>query len=939
MIVGLIGYTHCYGVPMITRNSMRKTALAALLMTTILTACGGESPEKMLASARDYMAKSDNKAAVIQLKNALQGDPNLAEARFLLGKALLDSGDPASAEIELRKASDLKHPADQVVPLLAHTLLVLGQSRKVIDDFAAKSLSSPEGQADLQTSVGQAYLATGKPDAARKAFDAALAASPDYAPALIGQARLLGGNQDIAGALAKVATALEKSPRSFEGWQLKGDLLTFQREFKDAADAYRKALEIKADYLPAHSALTARYLEEGKLDEATKQLEAMRKFAPKHPQTVYLQAQLFYRQKNFKGAQETLQQFLKVVPDSPPALQLAGVVEYELKSYTLAESYLQKALPKTPELGVARRVLTATYLRSGQPAKALATLQPVLDKISGDSNMLALAGEVFVQNGDVDKAEEYFAKAAALDPTNNRKRTSVALTHLVMGETESAYRELEEIASVDTGVTADLALIASQLKTRQFDQALKSIDALQKKQPESPLAYHLRATALLGKGDTAAARKEFAQALSLNPGYFPAAASLANLDLAEKNPEEARKRFESVLAKDPGNVQALLSLAGLRARSGGKADEVADLINKAVKASPADAGPRLALIGLYLNAKENNKALAAAQDALSVMPNSPDVLDAAGRAQQIAGDFNQALATYGKLSAIVPKSPQPYLRMAEIHVAAKDKDAAMQSLRKALSTKADSIEAQRGIMMLELDAGRTDEALAVARQVQKQRPKEAVGFVLEGDVFALKKKWSEAATVYRNGIKQSGATELAIKLHAVLTADRGAGEADRFAASWLKEHAKDMQFQLYLAEAATAQKNFAVASKYYRALVDAQPENPALLNNLAWSMAQNKDPKAIDYAEKANKLAPDQPAFMDTLGVLLVDKGDTARGLELLRKAVAAAPQGPMLRFNLARALIKAGKKDEAKKELDELAKLGDRFAAQAEVTKLLKGL
>ena len=155
----------------------------------------------------------------------------------------------------------------------------------------------------------------------------------------------------------------------------------------------------------------------------------------------------------------------------------------------------------------------------------------------------------------------------------------------------------------------------------------------------------------------------------------------------------------------------------------------------------------------------------------------------------------------------------------------------------------------------------------------------------------------------------------------------------------MKEHTKDLQFRLYLAEAATARKDYATASKYYRVLVDAQPNNPAMLNNLAWALAQNKDPKAIEFAEKANKLAPDQPALMDTLGVLLVDKGDTARGLELLQKAVSLAPQSALIRFNFAKALVKAGKKDEAKRELDELAKLGDKFPAQAEVAKLLQGL
>jgi hypothetical protein len=45
------------------------------------------------------------------------------------------------------------------------------------------------------------------------------------------------------------------------------------------------------------------------------------------------------------------------------------------------------------------------------------------------------------------------------------------------------------------------------------------------------------------------------------------------------------------------------------------------------------------------------------------------------------------------------------------------------------------------------------------------------------------------------------------------------------------------------------------------------------------------------------------------------------------------APQASPIRLNYAKALIKAGKKDEARSELDQLAKLGDKFPAQAEVT------
>ncbi len=926
-----------------TRNSLhalRHTGVSALLAALLLAGCGGGTPDSMLTSAKDYLAKNDPKAAVIQLKNALQKNPDLAEARFLLGKALLESGDPTGAEVELRKAEDLRHPADQVVPLLARTFLALGEASKVSKDLSKAELTTPAAKADLQASVGKAHLMLGKPDLAEAAFKAALDAQPDYPPAVLGEARLKASRNDFQGALVLLDSALQKSPKLYEAWLLKGDLLNARPDAEAALQAFRQAAEAKPDFLPAHSRIVGQLLSAGKIDEAGQQVEVMKKVAPNHPETLYQRALLAYQKKDLTQAREAVQLMLRLIPESPLGLQLAGAIEYEQKAYPQAETYLVKAVAKTQELSMARRLLIATYLRVGQPMKAHAVLEPVLDKIDKDSNMLALAGQVFMQTGQVDKAGDYFAKAAALDPKNTGKRTSLAMVNLAKGDAEGAFRDLEEVAAADTGNRADLALIAAHIQRREFDAALKAIAALEKKQPNQPLTHNLRGATLLGKRDTTAARKSFEQALALDAGYFPAAANLANLDLSEKKPEEARKRFESVLAKDPKSVPAHLALAQMSAKAGGSTEEVAALIRKAIAANPSESAPRQALIGHFLSRKDLKSALSAAQDAVAALPDKPDILDVAARAQQAAGDHNQALATLGRLAAIRPDSPVPYLRMAEVEVAAKNKDAALQSLQKALKVKPDSLEAQRGIMMLELGANRTKEALAIAHEVQRQRPKEAVGYVFEGDAHASRRAWPEAIAAYTNGLRAvPGSTDLAIKLHAAQRSGNGPAAADKLAETWLKEHAKDASFRLYLAEDAGVRKDYATAAKYYRSVLELQPNAAAVLNNLAWVSGQAKDPRAIEYAEKANKLAPEQPALMDTLAVLLVEKGDTTRAIDLFKKALARAPEAQQIRLNYAKALLKAGQKSEARKELDELAKLGDKFPLQAEVAQLLQGL
>ena len=451
-----------------TTRTLQLARMSALLITLLVGACGSESPESMLASAKEYFARNDSKAAVIQLKNALQNKPDLAEARFLLGKALLDEGNPVAADVELRKAAELKYAPDQLVPLQARTLLLMGQAKKVIDELGKVELSSADAKADLQTSVGRAHLTTGKVDSAQAAFAAAVAAVPGYGPALIGQARIKAASRDLPGALALLDSALEKSPKLHEALQFKGDILGAQGKAKEAMDTYLKVLQDRPDYLPAHVAVIARHLDGNNLEEAGKQMEALKKVAPAHPQTKFLQAEMLFREKKFKEAQDVVQQYLRVLPDSGPGLQLAGAIEFELKSYATAEKHLLAALPRTPELGMARRLLILTYLRSGQPDKALGVLQPILDKIDKNSSLLALAGEVYMQNGDAAKAGAYFTKSSALDPENKAKQTSVAISHMAQGDTETAFRELEKIAASDSGSRADMALIASQLRARKF---------------------------------------------------------------------------------------------------------------------------------------------------------------------------------------------------------------------------------------------------------------------------------------------------------------------------------------------------------------------------------------------------------------------------------------------------------------------------------------
>lgn len=164
--------------PTSSRPNCSRRMLAVALSALMLVGCT-DSPEQMLESAKGYLEKQDLSAASIQLKNALQENGNLAEARFLLGKVNLEQGDLPGAVKEFERALQLGFAREQIVPLLARALVRSGQFDRVLDEFGAATVSDPKAQAVLLTAVGDARMAKADPTQAGRYYEAALASDPD----------------------------------------------------------------------------------------------------------------------------------------------------------------------------------------------------------------------------------------------------------------------------------------------------------------------------------------------------------------------------------------------------------------------------------------------------------------------------------------------------------------------------------------------------------------------------------------------------------------------------------------------------------------------------------------------------------------------------------------------------------------------------------------
>ena len=906
-------------------NVSVKRGVVAGLCTVLLAACGSDSPEPLIKSARDYLSKDDSNAAIIQLRNALQKAPNNAEARYLLGTALAARRDPASAVKELRRALDLGYPPEQTLPALAQALIDDGDAKELVAEFGGKTLRNPDAEANFKTIIGNAWLSLGKTKEAGGAFAAALAAKPDFPDASLGVATLRAVNRDFEGATKIVDSVLAQPKAPPEASLLKAQLLFAEGQPDAARAVLEKLVEARPAYLPARYRLAALQVARGDFDQASAQVGAIRKISKQGTRAYYFEALIASNKGNLPAAREAIQQVLKGSPGHVPSLVVAGEVELRAGQFNQAEDYLRRALKAAPGLLYAERLLAATYVRMGSPARALEVLQPQLVRGDRDPQLMAVAGEAYLSVGDYPKAAQYFAQTAALDPKNVAARTRLGQARFAEGDTEAAIRDLEAASALDPNVSsADLALVANLLRQKQFDEATAAVGRLEKKQPNNPLVYNLKGIVYLSKRDIGSARESFEHALQIQSDYLPAIGNLAQLDRLDKKPDVARKRYEAILEKEPKNEQALLGYANLVQSLGGEASEVEVLLKKAVTVNPQSIGARLALVSFYTQKGDLKQAQFAAQEANAALPNDPRTLEMLGQVQLAAGDASQAVDTFNKLVAARPGSAEPLLRLARALVVAKDYDRAVEKLRAALAINPELFEASREIVVIYTLSGRPEQALQEIKAIQRRQPGEARGYLLEGEFFGTQLKWSEAESAIKAAQKRApDDSTVALAMHAATTGAGKAAAADAAAEKWLHDHPKDVALRNYLAERAARKQDYKSAARYYQAVAVQQPDNAMYLNNLAWALGELGDPKALAQAEKALALAPTNPAILDTTGVLLVKKGDVTQGLEKLRLAAQRAPNHADIRLHLAKALIKAGDKEAARKELDALVQAG----------------
>jgi putative PEP-CTERM system TPR-repeat lipoprotein len=915
-------------------SGLQAAGCIVALLTIVVSGCGYHDAATFVSSAKKYVAKNDYPSAIIELKNALQKDPDSGEARLLLAGALLELGDAVGAEVEVRKAIALHAPEEKAYPVLARALAVRGEYKKLASELGERKFDDPHARAELAVAFAMGALAQGDSIRGKELADAALKEEPTNISALILQAEIAAKNDDGKAARQFIDAGLQAAPTNLALLLMKSNLEVAEGRLDAARSVLDTALAAHPDSTAARYSLFELAIRTQKLDVAKEQVATLRKKAPKDLRTNYADALLSYAQNDRAHAKEAIQYVVSAAPEYTPALLLSATIDTQAGNFGSAEVALRKVLAKNPDNFNVRRMLAVLYLGTNRPAQALEVLGPALE--SRDPALLRVAGEAYLASGNATRAAEVYERANALDRSNIPSQVRLAQVRLAGGDTARGISALESIASSSEKETsAELALYTEFMRKRQYDKALAEVDAFERKRPASPMVASLRGAAYMAKRDLVRARASFEKALQVPATAEMAAHNLTVIDLQEGKSQAARERYQSMIAKDPKSETLQFELAQVLSVSGAPASEVKAALDKAIVANPASVRARVALVAFEGRTAGPKAAVVAAQAAVAAIPDNPQLVETLGASLLVAGEPNRSIETFRKLVELQPENPLALLRLSEAQVAVKDYAGAITSQRKALALKPDDPRVLAALTKTYVASGQADAALAEAKRLQKEHPQLAAGYALQGDILAASKKWDEAAAAYKAAIDRQPLGGLVVLQYASLQSGGKSAEARALAKKWTAEHPDDTAIPLMLAGESLRRNDMAAARQGYEHVLSVDADNFVALNNLASLLAQQGDAKAVEYAERAHAIAPFNPAVLDTLGWTLAQMREPKRGVEFLRMATRLAPRQAEIRLHLVKAMIAAGDKAGARQEAAALLTLDKSSPIRLEAEKL----
>lgn len=901
-----------------------KFAPFLVLLTALFVVSCGEEPtaEEYLVNAQQLLQSGDQKGALIELKNAARVEPFNMQVRRDMAHIYVDMGQGAEAEKEARRAHEMGLPETEAALLLSRAMMQQGKFEELLeeaDEFAAEA--SPEVQGEIMAWRGLALMELGELELAGRSLEVALQLDPDSPLALSATASHEARVGNVDEAREWVERALESNPESPDALALQGDLFAAEGKLEEAREFYTKSIANRGypTMVNARRAMVSLRLEDlnaARLDIGALHNAGMGKLAYVHE----VRGLLLYLQEKYVEASVELGKGLEAAPRNLTmkvylVLSLLAQERYEQADVVLGQLYAQ-----APDSVTVARMRASLDVGRADVDSARQTLESVLAETGeGDDRptLLGMLGAMAMIDGDPDAAVGYFERVLAAEPENERAQRSLVRARAMRGD----FIERDLAAARET-VAEDryqevLLSAAAALRRGEAAQARDIADNLHRQFPQRTGALKVVAAAQMTSGDFVAGRATMESILEIDPLDPSTTRNLAKVYWATGESGLARRLLNDYLEVNPEDSLARAVLSGVVVDSEGEPAAAAAL-EEMLSQDPGNHAVRARLVKLRFDAGDFEQVIVLTENLESkAIIAQPVLIELRGKAFANLGQGNMVRNTWEQWVDTAPDSVLANYYHADGLASQGQFEEAMRVLSRAVELNDNYLPAR--LAQVRMTAAQGD--LAVARALMDQLQSDVEGdrvevWRTEGWLAVREERYTAAESAFRRALELEPDSETALLLAITLSTlgreDAAVAELER----WRAEFPEELRFYAMLGDIYTA-RDADRARELYAQMLTVAPNSILALNNLAW-LARESDPEqALDYAERAHDLLPEDPVVLDTYGTLLADSGKLVAGGKMVASAVDAQPENLRYRLNYGRILARQGRARDAREQLD----------------------
>lgn len=288
-----------------------------------------------------------------------------------------------------------------------------------------------------------------------------------------------------------------------------------------------------------------------------------------------------------------------------------------------ARAAAEDILAAHPDHAAARKITGVAWRLLGEPAKALAVIEPLAAHEAESSELLHELGLCLGAAGRGDDAIGALRKAVAQDPTNAAAWRTLGDQLSAAGDTAGADEAFEKHLSLSTKYP-ELAEAATLLRKGNIARAERLTRDVLKKDPEDVFAIRLLATIGVKVGQLDDAMHLLERCLQLAPEFHVARHGLAVVLLRKNELDRADAEADKLLRAEPNNPNYLLLKGTMLVRKG-EHEAALELYERILKDYPNQAGAQM-------NYGHTLKALGHVDPAVDAYRRSIELSDTAGEA-------------------------------------------------------------------------------------------------------------------------------------------------------------------------------------------------------------------------------------------------------------------------------------------------------------------